>query len=94
MAALLAARESDARADEAIRLFVYILRKHIGALAIMLGGLDLLVFTGGIGGHATAIRDEVVAGIAPLTPAVHVIETDENLMIARHTYRVMEDLFD
>ena len=43
-------------AAEAIELFCYIARKHIGALATVLDGLDALVFTGGIGEHAPSIR--------------------------------------
>ena len=89
VAALLAVRAEDSRAAEAIELFVYQLRKHIGALAATLGGVDLLVFTGGVGEHPASIRDEVVAGIAPLRPVVRVLQTDENLMIARHTYRAI-----
>jgi acetate kinase len=46
----------DARAAEAVELFCYQARKHIGSLATVLGGLDTLVFTGGIGEHAASIR--------------------------------------
>ena len=53
-------------AAEAIDLFSYIVRKHIGALAAVLDGLDTLVFTGGIGEHASSIRDQICAGLAHL----------------------------
>ena len=46
----------------AIEMFCYQIRKAAGALAAALGGLDLLVFTGGIGEHAAAIRAEVCDG--------------------------------
>jgi acetate kinase len=49
----------DPRAAEAIELFVYHVTKHLGALAAVLGGLDALVFTAGIGEHAPEIRDKV-----------------------------------
>jgi acetate kinase len=49
----------DPRAAEAIELFVYHITKHLGALAVVLGGLDALVFTAGIGEHAAEIRDRV-----------------------------------
>jgi acetate kinase len=49
----------DPRAEEAIQLFVYHISKHLGALAAVLGGLDALVFTAGIGEHAPEIRDRV-----------------------------------
>lgn len=59
MQALLAARSSDARAELAIAVFCYNARKWIGALSAVLGGLDTLVFTGGIGEHAAPIREEI-----------------------------------
>jgi acetate kinase len=53
---LLAAEESDVRAAEAIELFCYTARKYLGALAASVGGMDTIVFTGGIGEHAASIR--------------------------------------
>ena len=64
--ALLGAREHDPRAALAIALFCYHARKHIGAMAAVLGGLDTLVFTGGIGEHAAPVRAEVCAGLEHL----------------------------
>jgi acetate kinase len=49
----------DPRAKEAIELFVYHITKHLGALTAVLGGLDALVFTAGIGEHAPEIRERV-----------------------------------
>jgi acetate kinase len=49
----------DARAKEAIDLFVYRIGQELGAMAAALGGLDALVFTAGIGEHATEIRKRV-----------------------------------
>jgi acetate kinase len=46
-------------AAEAINVFVYRIRRQLGALAAALGGLDALVFTGGIGEHAAPIRARV-----------------------------------
>lgn len=85
---LLTMRASDSRAAEALDLFVYTARKHVGALGAVLGGIDRLVFTGGIGEHASSIRDAIAGGlVAP--GATRVIATDENLMIARHTHSVL-----
>lgn len=50
---------SDPRAEEAIELFVYRILRELGSLAAALGGLDALVFTGGIGEHAPEIRARV-----------------------------------
>ncbi|WED43352.1 acetate/propionate family kinase [Legionella cardiaca] len=49
----------SAPAKEAIDLFVYRIRRELGALSAVLGGLDVLVFTGGIGEHAWQIREAV-----------------------------------
>ena len=55
MRELLASREREAR--EAVDLFCYRLVRETGALAAALGGLDALVFTGGIGEHAAPVRE-------------------------------------
>lgn len=61
MATLLTMDEPDARL--AIEIFSYDVRKAVGALAAALGGLDRLVFTGGIGEHAAPVRSAVCAGL-------------------------------
>jgi acetate kinase len=53
---------AEPAAKEAIALFVYRIQREIGSLAAALGGLDALVFTGGIGENDAATRAEVVAG--------------------------------
>jgi acetate kinase len=52
-------QSDDPRARTAVDLFVYRIRRELGSLAGALGGLDALVFTGGIGEHAAAIRARV-----------------------------------
>ena len=66
MQTLLEQRECEPHAAQAIELFCYQLRKHIGVLTAVLGGLDILVFTGGIGERATPVRWEVCRGLAYL----------------------------
>ena len=66
MQELLARRGTDRRAALAVDVFSYQARKWIGALAAALGGLDTLVFTGGIGEHAHAVRLEICRGLAHL----------------------------
>jgi acetate kinase len=101
---------SDARAVEALDLFVYRIGRELGSLAAALGGLDALVFTGGIGEHATSIRARVCQNASwlgleldedanakggPLISrkasrmTAWVIPTNEELMIALHTRRVL-----
>jgi acetate kinase len=60
---LLACQDRDVRAAEAIALFVYSAKKAIGALAAALGGLDILVFSGGIGENAPEIRARICEGL-------------------------------
>lgn len=49
----------DPRASEAVELFVYRISRELGSLAASLGGLDALVFTGGIGENSAPIRERV-----------------------------------
>jgi acetate kinase len=100
----------DPRARFAVELFVYRIARELGSLAAALGGIDALVFTGGIGERASLIRDRVCRRAAwlgvDLDPAANVadgpiisrassavsawvIPTDEELMIARHTYTLL-----
>jgi acetate kinase len=56
---LLGKAPNDTCAADAVELFCYRARKYVGAYAAALGGLDALVFTGGIGEHASAIRKSI-----------------------------------
>ena len=110
MKVLLEQRATDARAAMAIEMFTYQVRKSIGAFAAALGGIDTLIFTGGIGEHAAPVRAECCAGLECLgirldaarnatsaemisaddsACAVLVVRTDEELMVARHTRRLV-----
>jgi acetate kinase len=60
---LLAHETQDVRAAEAVALFCYQVRKWIGAYAAALGGLDTLVFAGGIGENAPVIRARICEGM-------------------------------
>lgn len=66
MQKLLATRAQDPRAALAIDAFTYQARKWIGALAAVTGGIDALVFTGGIGQHSAPIREEICRGLEHL----------------------------
>jgi acetate kinase len=56
----------NSEARLAVDEFIYVLRKYIGSYVAVLGGLDMLVFTGGIGEHDAATRAEVCAGMETL----------------------------
>lgn len=60
---LLARSATDVRAAEAVELFCYQAKKWIGSYAAALGGLDTLVFSGGIGEHAAEVRERICAGL-------------------------------
>ena len=108
MRTLLASDEP--RAKLAIELFLYRIRRELGSAVAALGGVDALVFTGGIGENAAVIRERVCQDAAWLGLELDVeanvrggprisaadsrvrawlIPTNEELMIARHTRRVV-----
>jgi acetate kinase len=60
---LLAKESKDVRATEAVALFCYQAKKWIGAYAAALGGLDTLVFAGGIGENAPVVRARICEGL-------------------------------
>lgn len=67
----LLAREATQRAAaDAVDLFCYSARKAIGALAAVLGGIDALVFAGGIGENAPVVRARICAGLSHLGIAI------------------------
>ena len=61
---LLAGETKDVRAAEAVALFCYQAKKWIGAYAAALGGLDTLVFAGGIGENAPPVRARICEGLS------------------------------
>jgi acetate kinase len=60
---LLKCETQDVRAAEAVALFCYQVKKWIGAFAAALGGLDTLVFAGGIGENAPPVRARICDGL-------------------------------
>jgi acetate kinase len=107
---LLAREAQDPRAAQALAVFCYQAKKWIGALTAALGGLDALVFAGGIGENSPPLRGRICDGLrffgialdaarndanAPVISAadapvaVHVIHTDEEVVIAQATLRIV-----
>ena len=78
MRVLLEKRDADPAAALAVQMFCYQVRKFIGAFAAVLGGLDTLVFTGGIGEHAAAVRDEICSGLQYLGIALDGASNNRN----------------
>ncbi len=75
---LLKKESTDIRAKEAIDLFCYQVKKWIGSFTAVLGGLDVLVFTGGIGENAAVIRSRICAGLQFMGIAIDEHENEKN----------------
>ena len=89
---LLALETQDVRAAEAVALFCYQVKKWIGAFAAALGGLDTLVFAGGIGENAPLVRERICEGLSFLgvelnesrnAETADVISTDDSRVAVR-----------
>jgi acetate kinase len=90
MRTLLASPAPEAK--EAVDYYCYSVVRHAGSLVAAMGGLDCLVFTGGIGENAGAIRQRVVSQLAWLGKFdVQVIAANEELTIARHVMDITMD---
>ncbi|MCF8217890.1 MAG: acetate kinase [Bacteroidales bacterium] len=58
-----AAEEGNERAKAALELYSYRIKKYIGAYAAAMGGVDMIVFTGGVGENADAVRADTIQGL-------------------------------
>lgn len=86
------ARTNDPEAKLALEVFAVAVRKTVGAYLALLGGVDLLVFTGGIGEHSERIRSASTSGLEVLglsTDKIQVVPAREELQIARHCRQLM-----
>jgi acetate kinase len=89
MEILLKRETDDVRAAEAVALFCYQVKKWIGAFAAALGGLDTLVFAGGIGENAPTIRARICAGLGFLGIELNTTRNAKSaLLISPDTGRV------
>ncbi len=75
---LLGHEKQDVRAAEAVALFCYQAKKWIGAYAAALGGLDTLVFAGGIGENAPVVRARICEGLGVLGIKLHKARNAKN----------------
>ena len=109
------ASRGNERAALALRVLVYDTKKYVGAFVATLGGIDALVFTGGIGEHAWQVRRDVCSGLEFLglyldeasnrqeancervistqdsNVTVAVIPSNEEIVVARETVRLLSD---
>lgn len=106
---LLQLEATDIRAAEAVSLFCYQIKKWIGGFAAALGGLDTIIFTGGIGENSPSIRARICEGMGFLgieindernhknahfisaagSVSIRVMNTDEEMMIAKLVYHMI-----
>ncbi|MTI59035.1 MAG: acetate kinase [Firmicutes bacterium] len=107
-------RKGNKMAELAIRMTVHRARKYLGAYSAIMGGIDALVFSGGIGENSALLREKICADLGYIsleldeglnetlegegvisTPdsktKVLVVNTDEELVIARNTYKIVNE---
>jgi acetate kinase len=85
-------RSGDPKARLALDVFAVSVRKTIGAYMALLGGADLLVFTGGIGEHSSSIRAAATDGlefIGLTVDKIQIVPTQEEQQIARRCREIM-----
>jgi acetate kinase len=89
----LLSRDDDA-ARLAVDAFVAAIRKAIGGYIALMGGVDRVIFTGGIGQHAQSVRERICAGLTPFgvsseSGKVAVLPAEEEIQIARHCRSIL-----
>jgi acetate kinase len=88
MRELLASKEPAAA--EAVDFFCYHAARHAGSLAVAVGGVDAIAFTGGVGENADVVRNKIMAHLDWLKIGnVRVVPANEELTIARHVKRLL-----
>ncbi|MCD6385487.1 acetate/propionate family kinase [Candidatus Sumerlaeota bacterium] len=108
-----AAKRGNKRAELALNIYCYRIKKYIGAYIAAMGGLNAIVFAGGIGENAPPVREKILSGLGFLgvrlsrnrnlrnrpdslistrdsKVAVIVVATNEELMLARIAYRLLQ----
>ena len=114
MRELIKLQATDKRAAEAVEFFCYQTKKWIGSFTAVLGGIDAIVFSGGIGEHIAEVRERICNGLEFLgieldetknknnntiissdgsKVTVYVINTNEELMIAKMCMQYVEHYF-
>jgi acetate kinase len=89
---LLETRAQNKQAALALEMFCYQVRKTIAGMSAALGGAATLVFTGGIGEHASSLREEICAGLKFLSSSeldVRVLPSQEDEQIAKNTVQLL-----
>ena len=90
---LLEGETEDVRAAEAVALFCYQVKKWIGAFAAALGGLDTLVFAGGIGENASVVRARICDGDLKIR-VINVVDLMKLQSASEHPHGLSEEDYD
>jgi len=88
MRELIKERDKNKKVKLALDIFVYRIKKYIGAYAGIMPGCDAVIFTGGISENNSSLIEEISKGVVSKDTKTLMIPTDEELMIARDTYRI------
>ena len=88
MREIVSQRKRNKRAALALDIFVYRIKKYIGAYRGIMGGVDAIVFTGGIGENHPDLVNQICANTVSKKVKILTIPADEELMIARDTYSI------
>jgi acetate kinase len=83
-----AAGDEDCR--RALALYAYRVRKYIGAYAAVMGGVDAVAFTGGVGENSATIRQACLERLEFLGAAIVVVKADEELAMALEAAALLE----
>lgn len=82
-------KKQNKRAALAFDIFAHRIKKYIGAYTGVMGGVDAVVFTGGIGENQPDLMKEICKDVVLPKTRILSIHTDEELMIARDTYNCL-----
>ncbi len=89
---LIRKKNKNSRARLALNIFVYRVKKYISAYIGIIGKVDAIIFTGGIGENQPWVREEICRDLIDSKTKILVIPTNEELMIARDTYLISRRL--
>lgn len=89
MRELMKEKAGNKKVKLALDIFIYRIKKYIGSYTGVMSGCDAVVFTGGIGENNPGLIREICKGVVSKDTKTLVIPTDEELMIARDTYRII-----
>lgn len=86
-----ARKDGNKQADNAIKAFCYRIKKYIGAYVAAMGGVDTIVFTGGIGENSALIRKLICAGLEQINGFGIILDEEKNAAVNRKLCEIQSD---